>query len=120
MSTGRWIALALTLLLGMLAALLGGPLVPYVIDDVRLDGIVRAVALDWRDFGEDEARERLQFELDAQGIDGAVRDESCELEMVEGGREVRCAWTVQAQVIWGTQVLSFRSTARMDADGDLR
>lgn len=121
MSTARWVALAVVLVAGLLAALLLGPLVPYWVDDVRLDGIVRAVALDWRDFGEEEARERLQYELDDQGIDPAVRDDSCALELAEdGSRSVICAWTVQASAIWGPVELSFQSQAHMDADGDLR
>ncbi|MCO4744460.1 MAG: hypothetical protein KC912_06725 [Proteobacteria bacterium] len=119
MTTGRWVALATAVVLLIASAALFGPLVPYVVDDVRLDGIVRAVALDWRDFGEDEARERLQYELDAQGIDAAVGDESCALNELDGGREVRCEWTVDAKVIWGVLPLSFHSIATMDAEGDL-
>ncbi|TNE91977.1 MAG: hypothetical protein EP330_03210 [Deltaproteobacteria bacterium] len=121
MDTARWVGLAAVVVITLIAAILLGPLVPYWVDDVRLDGIVRAVALDWRDFGEEAARERLQFELDAQGIDPAVRDDSCVLEATEqGARSVVCEWTVQAKAVWGPTELSFQSIAHMDASGDLR
>ena len=120
MDTKRWVALAVVVVGAILSAVLFGPLVPYWIDDVRLDGIVRAVALDWRDFGQDAARERLQFELDAQGIDSAVRDDSCTLgESEEGARAVTCEWTVQASALWGPVELSFQSRAFLGPDGDL-
>lgn len=121
MDTRRWVALAVVVVGTLLSAILFGPMVPYWIDDVRLDGIVRAVALDWRDFGPEAARERLQFELDAQGIDAAVRDESCQLgEDGEGTRAVICDWTVTAGAVWGPVELSFQSRAFLSPDGDLR
>lgn len=121
MTTARWVALAVVLVALLLGAVIFGPMVPYVVDDIRLDGIVRAVALDWRDFGEEGARERLQFELDDQGIDAAVQDESCKLESLEdGSRQVICEWQVQAQALWGPVPLSFVSRVTMDANGDLQ
>ena len=115
-------------LLGMLA---GGVVValipvvvigPYVRDDLVLDGIVRAVALDWRDFGEDKARSRLEYELDHRGIGLHVRDDDCELRTgPEGDRHVTCEWTVQLSVpgLDAPLPLSFASEGTVTAAGDL-
>ena len=82
--------------------------------------IVRAVALDWRDFGEAEARERLAFELDSQGIWQGVGDDHCRLESAESGaRRIHCAWDVEVQAWWGVFPMSFESEARMNPAGDL-
>jgi hypothetical protein len=108
------LALAVALPLALVA--------PYVADDVALDRIVRAVALDWRDFGEPKARERLEYELDHQGIGAQVRDGDCALGQDAGERFVACRWTVPV-TLPGTELvwpLSFASTARIDAAGDLR
>ena len=70
---------------------------PYVADDWKLDRAVRAAALDGRDFGIDEARRRLQFELDRGGIGMHVQDSDCAVAV---GDEVRvsCRWSVDIQV----------------------
>jgi hypothetical protein len=116
-------------LLGLGAGALAAGLVPiavvypYVRDDVRLDRVVRAVALDWRDFGEARARERLEYELDHQGVGPWVEDDDCAMtSSADGDRAVTCAWGV-ALPVWGTDrvvPLTFRSTATVDRSGDLR
>ena len=83
-----WLALA-----GILAAAVSIPGIaasilvgPYLLDDWRLDHIVRAVALDWRDFGMEKAKERLQFELDRQGIGEQIGDDTCLFVELQIGR----------------------------------
>ena len=103
----------------LVAALLG----PYVKDDVELDHIVRAVALDWRDFGEEQARTRLQYELDRRQIGLQVADSDCVFEVPEPEwRVVRCAWSVDVEVpfVDNSIPLSFESEAEVAPDGDLR
>ena len=107
------------------AAAVGLPLVvlgPYVRDDLQLDRVVRAVALDWRDFGEGRARERLEYELDHQRIGGWVEDDDCVLATVGDERSVTCAWGVALPVPWTEFVLpvTFRSDATIDPSGDIR
>lgn len=90
-------------------------------DDYALDGIAVAVALDWRDFGIDKARQRLQFELDRAGLD-AVRDEACTLdETKDGARKVACAWRMDLVLpLWPRPIpLSFASEASVDRNGVL-
>lgn len=115
---------AIGLSIGALAAALVPVLVvaPYVRDDLRLDRVVRVVALDWRDFGEEKARTRLEYELDRQGVGLAVGDDDCALVVVEEVRRVRCAWGVVI-AIPGTDLtvpLSFGSVADLAPDGSLR
>ncbi len=96
---------------------------PYLRDDWVLDGIVRAVALDWRDFGPVKARERLQYELDHQGIGTHVRDDSCALTPLrDGARAVRCNWRVRISIpiVERSIPMSFSSEAIVAGDGDLR
>jgi hypothetical protein len=94
---------------------------PYVRDDWRLDHVVRAVALDWRDFGRDKAKERLQYELDRQGIGEQVGDDTCTFAEAKGARVIDCEWTVDIHVpgIKAAMPLSFGSTATITASGDL-
>ena len=90
-------------------------------DDYMLDGITVAVALDWRDFGMDKAKQRLQYELDRAGLD-AVRDEACKLDETKDGlRKVSCAWTMDlALPLWPHPIpLSFASEASVDRNGVL-
>jgi len=95
---------------------------PYLLDDRRLDAIVRVVALDWRDFGEERARARLEAELDERGVGTQVRDEACTFTTAGGERVVHCGWSVLVQVPFATRTfpLSFTSTARITDGGDLR
>jgi hypothetical protein len=95
---------------------------PYVRDDLRLDRIVRAVALDWRDFGEARARERLEYELDHQGIGPWVEDDDCALREEVGDLTVGCAWGVALPVPFTELVVPvrFSSDARIEPGGDLR
>lgn len=111
------VVLGVVIVVGALA-LLG----PYVMDDLALDRAVRASALDWRDFGLDTARTRLQYELDRQHIGLQVSDDDCAFTESEGVREVRCAWRVEAAVpAVGWKIpLGFESRARILPDGDLR
>jgi hypothetical protein len=108
---------------GALIAAIGPVLVlrPYLRDDRALDLVVRVVALDWRDFGEDAARERLAYELDRRGIGAWVGDDDCALTPGHP-REVRCAWEVDLAVP-GTDLavpLAFASRAQLTDDGDVR
>lgn len=96
---------------------------PLLRDDRRLDHIVRAVALDWRDFGRDKAVTRLQYELDHKRIGLQVSDDDCALDEPEPGiRRVRCAWVgeVRVPLLGRTSSLSFESEATIGPDGDLR
>lgn len=101
-----------------LIALMWGPLR----DDRAVDEIVVAVALDWRDFGEARARERLQFELDQRAVTSRVADEDCELATTaDGGRRVACGWIV-ALALPGEEPFAripFGSEARLRPDGRL-
>ncbi len=94
---------------------------PYLRDDWRLDHIVRAVALDWRDFGEAKAKERLQFELDRQGVGPQIGDDTCKFTEADGARALSCVWQVQIGFPGAkTKIpLSFVSEATVRADGDL-
>lgn len=113
-----WAGLTLVSLVVVTSALY-----PWVRDDVLLDRVVQAVALDWRDFGEDAAMARLQYELDHQGIGMQVADHDCALSAhADGTREVRCAWAV-ALTVPGTETaypLHFASQAVVTPDGDLQ
>lgn len=96
---------------------------PYVRDDLVLDRVVLAVALDWRDFGRDKAQARLQYELDHRGIGMQVTDEHCALEEPEPEvRRVACRWTadVRLPLLEWTVPLGFASQAEVGPDGSLR
>ncbi len=94
---------------------------PFLRDDRRLDHVVRAVALDWRDFGRDAAVTRLQYELDRQRIGAQVTDDHCALTTLEhGAREVRCAWVAEVRAFGRVVPLTFESLAHLTAEGDLR
>ena len=111
--------LAVSVPLVVVFALLG----PLLRDDRHLDHIVRAVALDWRDFGREKAMTRLQYELDHQRIGLQVSDDDCTLDEPEPGvRRVRCAWVgeVRVPLLGRTSSLAFESEATIGADGDLR
>jgi hypothetical protein len=100
----------------------GAAISPYVRDDLALDRIVRAVALDWRDFGRSRAETRLQYELDHQEIGLQVRDQNCTLTEDQGSRIVECSW-MAALAVPGMEApvaLPFDSRAVIAADGDLQ
>jgi hypothetical protein len=105
-----------------LALLVGAaiPLAPLVRDDWALDAIVRAVALDLRDFGEARARERLRFEIAAQGLQDRLDAETCDLDV--GASSVSCAWGVVLTfpVVERSVPLAFSSAARTTSTGDLQ
>jgi len=119
----RIAAVVLTAGVVLVGLVAGALLYPWVRDDVLLDRVVQGVALDWRDFGVDAARTRLQYELDRQAIGLQVADDDCALtEQPDGSREVRCDWGV-ALAVPGTRThlpLEFSSTAVITPDGDLR
>lgn len=126
-SPGRWRVAAQRALLGvacgalLASAVPAAALFPYLRDDRSLDVVVRVVALDWRDFGADTARARLQYELDHRGIGMWVRDEDCRLEQDGDVREVACEWRVGLPVP-GTALaipLRFASRAVLTPAGDL-
>jgi hypothetical protein len=110
------VAAAVALLVG--AAV---PLLPLVRADYALDQAVRAVALDWRDFGRERAEERLALEMAAPSVASRVRPGACSL--VEGTpRAVRCQWgvTLQVPLVHRQIPLSFASEALLGADGSLQ
>ena len=115
------------ILLGMLAGVLVAVLIPvawvfpYFRDDYVLDGVVRAVALDWRDFGREKAQARLEYELDARGVGLWVGDDDCRLETGQGADRVLCEWGVELQVPIAEVALplAFRSVASIDGEGRL-
>jgi hypothetical protein len=97
-------------------------ILPLLRDDWALDRVVVAVALDWRDLGEEKARQRLQFELDREGIGGQVSDDACTLATeADDVRAVACRWEVRIDLpLVREQVpLSFASVARIDRRGVL-
>ncbi|MCB9678406.1 MAG: hypothetical protein H6737_25115 [Alphaproteobacteria bacterium] len=101
----------------------GGALVyPYVRDDLALDRVVRAVALEWRDFGREKATEKLRFELEREEVGAAVGPDACTLDEAGGVKRVACQWAVRiALPIGGSVPLSFASVAEIDpSTGDLR
>ncbi len=105
------------------AALGVGVLVgPLVLDDLALDRVVQAVALEWRDFGRERAWERLQYELDHKAVGMQVADEDCALKSRGENKVVECAWSAEVRLP-GTRwapTLSFTSRAVVMPDGDLR
>jgi hypothetical protein len=109
--------MALALLIG--AAI---PLGPLLRDDFVLDDVVRAVALDVRDFGVEKGTERLRFELAARGLEDHVRATDCTIEQGEQGIDVRCAWQVvlDVQVVERRLPIRFSSQAHVTPSGDLR
>jgi len=119
----RWLAWGLGLATVVAAVVALWPLrtlVPMLRDDRRLDGIVVAVALDWRDFGLERAVQRLQFELDRADIGPWVQETDCGLRDADDGvREVRCAWEVviDHELLGVRLPVSFESLAQVDASG---
>lgn len=121
-SWGRRAALVGVLLTVTLTVAVVSWLGPWFRDDQVLDAVVRAVALDWRDFGEEAARRRLQYELDHERVGMQVGDDECAFEVAsDGTRVVRCAWTVDATLPALDLVvpLAFESVARITPSGDL-
>ncbi len=108
---------ALLSLVGTVLALFG----PYWLDDRALDRIVMVVALDWRDFGEHEARTRLQLELDKE-IGLQVQDSDCTLSTDGEAKVVRCEWDAEVVIplTEGRVPVAFESEARVASDGTLR
>jgi len=107
----------------VIALLVGAavPLFPLFRADQALDGLVRAVALDWRDFGRQRAEERLQLEMASQHLDAYLRVDDCRLEEGEA-KVVHCAWgtSLRVPVVHRRIPLRFESHAEIDASGDLR
>ena len=100
----------------------GAVLFPYVMDDIVLDRAVRAVALDWRDFGRSRAEQRLAYELDHQGIGLQVGDRDCTFDEQGGDRIVACTWSASFRISGMDRdlTLPFRSRAVMTPSGDLQ
>lgn len=118
-SSSLWIVGAV-LVLGALAAGAGWA-GPSVADQVKLDWIVRAVALDWRDFGHERGYERLQYELDRRAVSLHISEEQCALRpLPEGHREVRCDWQAVLPLPFFEPLVFARSArAVVDPDGRL-
>lgn len=114
-----WLGLLLALVVVGAGAAGGALFYPLFRDDYQLDQAVLAVALDWRDFGMDRARERLSLEFADRGIQQA-RLADCRFDDAEV-RSVSCEWGVEIALPGETALpLSFQSTASISADGDLR
>lgn len=120
-----WLRRITWLLLGVAVLVAAMPLatiLPLVRDDLTLDRIVVAVALDWRDFGVEKAGQRLQYELDHRGIGSQVDEGDCSLRVDdEERREVSCAWEMRVDLpfLEAELPLSFSSSARIDRHGVL-
>lgn len=121
----RWLLRSAALAVVVALAVALWPLVPLVgmvRDDLVLERVVVAVALDWRDFGPTRAMRRLQVELDRGRIGPQVQDGDCGLRTLEDGtREVRCAWDVviEHQLFDARWPIAFSSVARIGPDGAL-
>ena len=76
----RIVAVVALAVVALVAIAAGAVVYPWVRDDMLLDRVVQAVALDWRDFGPDAARTRLQYELDHNRIGMQVADEDCAIK----------------------------------------
>ncbi len=98
------------------------PLGPLLRNDYVLDDIVRAVALDVRDFGVEKGTERLRFELASRGLEEHVRADDCTVERSARGIDVRCAWEVilDVKVVERRLPIRFSSEAHVTPSGDLR
>ena len=117
-------------ILAVFAALCAVPVVvaavvmyPYLRDRLLLDRVVRAVALEWRGFGEDKARTKLQYELDHQGIGLEIGDDDCTLTQPDPEhKRVACAWNVSVPVPLTKYQLpmSFATSTEIGPDGGLQ
>lgn len=118
----RLVALGIGLVVLLVGGLASWVVWPWLRDDVVLDRVVLAVALDWRDFGRDKAQARLEYELDHQRIGLQVTDEDCSLVEEDTVRRVECAWSAAATVplLGFTVPLNFRSVAELSPDGTVR
>lgn len=105
--------IAFVVLLGVSAAWVW----PALRDDMALERIVRAVALDWRDFGQARAEARLAAELAAHGFDPA----GCGLSLEEdASRHVACSYDVSLGVGTATMKVRVAAQARTGPDGSLK
>jgi hypothetical protein len=121
---GRWTARALVIaaFLALTPMVAGAAMLsPFLKDDVKLDRVVRAVALDWRDFGRAAAQSRLEYELDHQGIGLQVGDDDCALSEEEGIRRVSCRWQTAVELpgLAEPVALPFTSVAEISPEGEL-
>ena len=119
----RWFYVGLALAGFMLVvALILYPLFRPIRDDWVLDGELMAVALDWRDFGDDKAEQRLDWVLSHRHLQQSVNKEDCEFIRDEQTKKVvSCRW--QTEVVWPivswTLPLEFQSEAAIDPQGEL-
>ena len=73
----------------------GAPFVSPFVTDWRLDSEVIGVAMDWRDFGEEKAKQRLAFELERQRLSSHVVYEDCTFSIEpQKGYVLSCLWDV--------------------------
>ncbi len=90
---------------------------PALRDDMALERIVRAVALDWRDFGRERAEARLAAELAVHGFDPT----GCGLQVEEdASRRVACAYDVALGAGSATMKVRVAAQARTGPDGSLK
>ena len=106
----------------LVAGLILYPLFRPIRDDWVLDGELMAVALDWRDFGEDKAEQRLEWLLSHRHLQQSVNKEDCEFSRDEQTKKVvSCRW--ETEVVWPivgwTLPMEFQSQAAIDPQGEL-
>jgi hypothetical protein len=89
---------------------------PAVRVQMGLDRAVRAVALDWRDFGRQPAEARLQVELARLGAERA----RCGFLDAEEGRAVHCAMVVEVGVGEALRAVPVAARAELAPSGDLK
>jgi len=100
----------------------GAPFVSPFVTDWRLDSEVIGVAMDWRDFGEEKAKQRLAFELERQRLSSHVVYEDCTFSIEpQKGYVLSCLWDVVVvlPIVESKVPLSFTSVAIVSNDGDV-
>ena len=125
LTQSKWRAgllVALGMVVGTMFVAFGMPFVSPILTDWRLDSELLGVVMDWRDFGEEKARQRLGFELERQGLSSHVGYEDCSFSVDEQGRNVvYCSWAVDVTLpfIQSRVPLAFSSTAMVSESGDV-
>lgn len=100
----------------------GMPFVSPFLADWKLDSELLGVVMDWRDFGEEKARQRLGFELERQKLSSHVAFGDCSFSVDEQrNKVVYCSWTVDVvlPLIESRVPLAFSSTAMVSENGDV-
>jgi len=110
------IALAGLLVFGLL------PVQRPIRDAWALQGDLLAVAMDWRDFGENKAVERLGWTLKHRELGESLSMDDCQFQTAPSGdRRVSCVWEVVARwpgLDWH-YTLQFEAAAVLDPAGEV-